>query len=109
MAQSGYTTIQTYHSSTAGAVPSAVNLADGEIAVNVSDLKLYVKHSSGAVAQVGGGATGGGTNGFIYENDITVTTNYTITTGKNAMSAGPITVNSGVVVTVPSGSTYTIV
>jgi hypothetical protein len=38
-----------------------------------------------------------------------VNTNYTISTSKNAMSAGPITVASGVSVTVPSGSTWTIV
>jgi hypothetical protein len=38
-----------------------------------------------------------------------VTQNYTITTNYNAMSAGPITINSGVVVTVPSGSVWTIV
>lgn len=47
--------------------------------------------------------------GMFYENDITLTTNYTITTNKNAMTAGPVTINSGVTVTVPSGSTWTIV
>ena len=44
-----------------------------------------------------------------YENPTTVTANYTITTNKNAMSAGPITINSGVVITVPNGSTWTVV
>jgi len=53
--------------------------------------------------------TGGTGNVVFYENDQTVTQNYTITSGKNAMSAGPITVNSGVTVTVPTGSTWTIV
>jgi hypothetical protein len=56
-----------------------------------------------------GGATGGTGNPAFYENDTNVTANYTITTGKNAMSAGPITVNPGVVVTVPVGSTWTVV
>lgn len=56
-----------------------------------------------------GGATGGGTDRFIYENDQVVTTNYTVTVGKNAMSAGPITINDGVTLTVPNGSTYTVV
>lgn len=55
------------------------------------------------------GATGGGTDQVFYENDQTVTTDYTITTNKNAMTAGAITINSGVTVTVPSGSTWTIV
>jgi hypothetical protein len=57
----------------------------------------------------GAGATGGAGNAAFYENDITITADYTITTGKNAMSAGAITVNSGVTVTVPSGSTWSIV
>tara|TARA_A100001201_G_scaffold307_3_gene753 strand:- start:203 stop:1894 length:1692 start_codon:yes stop_codon:yes gene_type:complete len=54
---------------------------------------------------------GGGTvaDGCVYENSQTISNNYTVSTNKNAMSAGPITVNSGVTITVPSGSTYTIV
>lgn len=58
---------------------------------------------------IGGGATGGGNDAVFVENDQTVTANYTLTTGKNAMSAGPITINSGVTVTVPSGQIWTIV
>ena len=57
----------------------------------------------------GGGASGGGSDAVFYENGQTVTTDYTITSSTNAMSAGPITVNSGATVTVPSGSTWTIV
>jgi hypothetical protein len=53
--------------------------------------------------------TGGGTNYAFYLNDITITTNYTIPVGKNAMTAGPVTINSGIVVTVSSGSTWTVV
>ena len=56
-----------------------------------------------------GGAQGGVGNPFVYENDITVTASYTLTSGKNGMSAGPITVDSGATVTVPDGSTWTIV
>ena len=58
-------------------------------------------------------ATGGGSDKVFYENSTTVTANYTIGTTfgatANAMSAGPITINSGVTVTVPAGSTYTVV
>jgi hypothetical protein len=56
-----------------------------------------------------GGATGGGSDKIFYENDQEVTTDYTITTNKNAMTAGPVTINSTITVTVPSGSTWTIV
>jgi hypothetical protein len=58
---------------------------------------------------VGGGATGGGPDEIFIENGQTVTTNYTITTSKNAGTFGPITVDGGVTVTVPSGSTWSIV
>lgn len=57
----------------------------------------------------GGGATGGGSDAVFHNNDQTVTTNYSIPSGQNSMSAGPITINSGVTVTVPSGSEWTIV
>lgn len=56
-----------------------------------------------------GGASGGAGNPFVYENDKTVTEDYTITTGKNAISAGPITIADGVTVTVPDGSTWSVV
>jgi len=62
-----------------------------------------------AWGSIGGGATGGGTDAVFQENDQVVTTNYTISSGKNALSAGPVTINSGVTVTVPSGSVWTIV
>ena len=58
---------------------------------------------------IGDQPVGGGANRLFFENDQVMTDNYTITSGKNAMSAGPITVNSGVILTVPAGSVYTIV
>jgi len=56
-----------------------------------------------------GGATGGGTDEVFYENAQTVTADYTLTTDTNAVSAGPITIGTGVTVTVPSGSTWSVV
>ena len=47
------------------------------------------------------------TNG-LYEMANTIASNYSIASGNNAMTAGPITINSGVSVTVPSGSTWVI-
>lgn len=49
MAATGFTPIQLYRSSTASAQPTAVNLADGELALNTNDEKLYFKNSSGTV------------------------------------------------------------
>jgi hypothetical protein len=59
-------------------------------------------------AQIGGGATGAGGDQIFVENGVTVTANYTLSTNKNAMSVGPITINSGVTVTVPSGQRWVI-
>lgn len=58
---------------------------------------------------LGGGATGGPGDDVFYENSQNVTQDYTITTGKNAMSAGPIAINANVTVTIPSNSVWTIV
>ena len=73
-----------------------------------STLGKFEGYSGSAWGSVGGGATGGGADEVFIENAQTVTTNYTITTNKNAMSTGPITVNSGITVTVPSGSNWVI-
>ena len=56
-----------------------------------------------------GGPTGGGSDEIFTENDQTMTTDYTITDGKNAMCAGPITINSGVTLTIGSGENLVIV
>ena len=70
-----------------------------------------VSDASGTLswAAAGGGAVGGGSNEIFWENDQTITSNYTITNGKNAGSFGPITIQSGVTVTVGSGETWTVV
>ena len=63
--------------------------------------------------EVAAGATGGSTDKIFWENGTTVTTNYTVGTtfgaACNAVSAGPITINNGVTVTVDAGDTWTIV
>jgi hypothetical protein len=48
-------------------------------------------------------------NGIFWENDQTVTANYTITNNKNAMSVGPITIANGITVTIGDGEVWTIV
>ena len=65
------------------------------------------------VDQSGGGAVGGGSDKLFIENGTTMTTNYTLGTEFgatcNALSAGPITINAGITLTIPSGSVYTVV
>ena len=55
---------------------------------------------------VGGGNT---TGKVMWEHSYTVAENYEITNGNNAVTAGPITINSGASVTVPSGSSWAII
>jgi hypothetical protein len=80
----------------------------GQIRYN-STIPRYEGYVSGAWSALGGGATGGGTDTVFVENSQNVTVNYTITTNKNAMSAGDITINTGVTVTLPTGSRWVIV
>ena len=82
----------------ATAAVTTTKIADGSITAAKLDSSVNT-----------GGATGGGTDKVFYENDQTVNTAYTITTNKNAVTGGPITVAAGISVTVPSGSTWTIV
>jgi len=53
--------------------------------------------------------TGGSPDRIFYENQTTITANYTVTTSYNAGTFGPVTINSGVTITIPSGSVWTIV
>ena len=61
MAQSGFTPIQLYRSSTAAAAPTAGNLADGELAINTTDEKLYFKNAGGTVKLLASSASATGT------------------------------------------------
>ena len=80
---------------------------NGEIRYN-TDTAQFEGYQGGAWGQLGGGATGGGPDEVFVENGVTVTTNYTLSTGKNAESVGPITVNSGITVTIPSTQRWVI-
>ena len=79
----------------------------GEMRYN-TDTSQFEGYANGVWGQLGGGATGAGGDEVFQENSLIVTTNYTLTTGKNAISAGPIEINSSVVVTIPSGQRWII-
>lgn len=199
MAQAGFTPLSLYYSTTASAAPTAGNLVNGELAINITDGKLYYKDNTGTVKVIAGsggsgvvagsntqiqfnnngvfgasanltwngtqlsttgftassdssftstgallvskgtnaqrpgspadgmlryntdedsfegyidgawgGISGAQANGCIYENNVDITANYTLTAGKNGFSVGPITVAAGVTVTVPSGQRWVV-
>ena len=102
-------TATTYFGSGAG----LTNIPDSAIAtLTASKLSGALPAISGAnltnlppSAPVGGAST----NQVFFENDKVVAVNYQITSTKNAMTAGPISINAGIGVTVPSGCSWTIV
>lgn len=55
------------------------------------------------------GVKGANGNEIFFENDLVITGDYTITAGKNAITAGPVDIANGVEVTVPTGSEWSIV
>ena len=82
---------------------SSVSVANNIVATVVCDgTNVYIPSSTDV-------PTGGGSDKAFYLNDITINTNYTIPTAKNAGTFGPVTIASGIVVTVSSGSTWTVV
>jgi hypothetical protein len=82
---------------------------DGLMGFNTDINKLETWDATNSAWVTSGGATGAGGDDIFYENGQTVTANYTLTTGKNAGTFGPVTINTGVTVTVPTGAVWTIV
>jgi hypothetical protein len=59
MAQTNETTIQLYHSTTPSSVPTSGNMANGELAINIADGKIFYKNASGTVVEYSSGVTTG--------------------------------------------------
>ena len=74
-----------------------------------SSTTSFEGYNGTAWGSIGGGATGGGTDQIFYLNGQTVNSNYTIAATNNAGTFGPITIASGVTVTVSSGATWSVV
>jgi hypothetical protein len=83
---------------------TAITAGDSALVTWDTSTSDYIKIAGG-----GGGATGGGGNQVFFENDLVITVDYTIPTTKNAGTFGPVEIASGVTVTVPDTTTWTIV
>ena len=90
---------------------SDIFLADGAVINFGNDQDINLTHVADTGLTTNGTlqATVVRATAAIYENATTIAANYTITSSNNAMSAGPITINSGISVTVPSGSSWAII
>ena len=117
--------------SVAASVPSFLSVAgspitsSGTLAISYSGLALPVANGGTGLTAVGASGNVLTSNGTawvssapvssnitaqgLFENANTISANYTIGTNNNAVSAGPITIASGIVVTVPSGSVWVVV
>jgi len=73
-----------------------------------NDATVVGSYYSTSWSSIGGGATGGGNDQVFVQNSLVVSVTYTFPTGKNASSVGPITINSGVSVTIPSTQRWVI-
>lgn len=92
MAQTGYTPIQLYYSATASAQPSAGNLANGELALNITDKKLYAKDNLGSVFLL---ASADGTSGTVQSVSV-VSANGFAGTVANATTTPAITLTTSI-------------
>jgi hypothetical protein len=92
MAQTNYTPISLYYSTTAAAVPTAGNLANGELGLNIADMKLYAKNSAGVVTLLASNASTTGVDSISFGT--TGLTPSTSSTGA-VVVAGTLSVGNG--------------
>jgi len=113
-------TVERLHSSNgtikvggAGRTNATPNLNDGNVfignASNQSAARALVIADTTGLQSALDNIDANTTTKALYENNNTISANYSITAGNNAVSGGPLTINSGIVVSVPSGSSWTIV
>ena len=95
MAQATYTPIQLYFSTTAAAIPTSGNLANGELALNISDMKLYAKNSGGTVTLL---ASSSGASGSV------TSVAQSFTGGIVSVAGSPITTSGTLALTVAGTS-----
>ncbi|MDC0006149.1 hypothetical protein OAE42_05525 [Gammaproteobacteria bacterium] len=88
-------------------VQTPINAVAGKQATLVSGTNIKTLNGGSIVGS--GNLIVGAQQDVFYENSQTVSSSYTITTNKSAMSAGPVTLNTNVTVTIPSGSRWVIV
>jgi hypothetical protein len=93
MAQTNYTPIALYYSTTAAAAPTAGNLVNGELAINITDGKLYYKDNSGVVQVIANKATLTSVDTLSFGS--TGLTPATATTGNITVGGTLITSNGG--------------
>jgi hypothetical protein len=99
-------TIKIKRSAVAGKAPAVGDLDLGELALNTYDGKLYTKRDNGTASIV---ELSGGGSGPIAETAQVISADFTLSTGSNGFSVGPVEVAATYAVTVPANATWAIV
>lgn len=99
-------TLKIQQGSIGGSPTTKITINSGSIVTTGS---ITATSFSGSGVGLTGVTADAAAGGAIYENVNTINTNYTLTAGRNGMSAGPITIADGASVTVPDGAAYVIV
>jgi hypothetical protein len=103
------TVVEKTGSTGSAVIPSGTTAQrDGSPANGYFRYNTSVNSFEGYVNGAWGGVGGAQAGGVIFENSLTISSNYTLTTSKNGLSVGPITIASGVTVTVPSGQRWVV-
>lgn len=103
-------TVKHIRSAVAGRVPTTSQLELGELGINTTDGKLFLKKSvSGTESIIEIGASGGGPSGPILQAKQTLAQNITLTTGYNGLSVGSVEISTGYTVEVPANAVWTII
>ena len=112
-ANTSTTTLQVQvNSSTILTAATILNEDGSTLSVNTiltSGIYTVIYNGTNWILAGGGAGSGASANGAVYENTQTITSNYTMTSGKNGVSAGPITISTGATVTIPTSSRWVIV
>lgn len=88
--------------------PVYASQAEAEAGIISNKVMSPLRVSQAIAVLATSGATGGGTDKVFVQNDQVVTTNYTIPSGKNASSVGPLSIDAGATVTISANSTWVI-
>jgi hypothetical protein len=112
MAQNGYTPISLYYSTTASTAPTSGNLINGELAINITDGKLYYKDDGGVVQTIASKASGtvaGSNTQVIYNNAGAYAGSANLTFNGTTLTAGGLAgpFNGTVGATTPSTGVFT--
>jgi len=100
--------IRIKQSAVPGRIPTTGDLSLGELGINTYDGKLFTRKDNGSpsIVEIGSGSGGTFVPGPIAETKQVISENYTMSSGYNGISLGPVEILAGYTVTVPANSTW---